>query len=707
MSRKSHAAKAKSPGTRRAQPSGPDPLSLKALAELFNQGRHAEAEASARALAAAHPADGFSWKVLGTVLLILGRPAEAAEASARAAALLPHDAQVHANLAIALQSLGDLPKAEASYRRALALNPNFADAHSNLGNTLHALKRTDEAEACFRRAMELAPGNAHIHANLGAALNALGRPQEAEASCRRALELNPNAAQAHNALGMALNAQNRPAEAESCFRQALALRPGYAEALNNLGNALHHLGRLLESEQSFRNSLAIRPADAETLSNLGNTLHTLGRLREAESCYREALAIRPDLTAARSNLLFVLSHAEHCGPAEYLEEARRYGREAAQRAGAPYAAWRCETKPRRLRVGFVSGDLRSHPVGHFLEAVLEQLDPERVELLAYPTANDGDALTERIRPCFAAWKSLAGLRDEAAAELIHADGPHVLVDLSGHTAQNRLELFARKPAPVQVSWLGYFASTGLAEIDFLLADETGVPEGHRQWFTETIVPLPETRLCFTAPKDDIAVGPLPALKNGGVTFGSFQNLAKIGEPVLDLWAEVLVALPGSQLRLQCRQLDDSAVGETLRASLARRGVKSDRVRLLTGVPRNEYLTAHNEVDIILDTFPYPGGTTTCEALWMGVPTLTLAGKGLLGRQGASLLTAAGLSDWIAWSGQEYRDKAVALASDLPGLAALRQDLRKRALASALFDAPRFARRLETALWDMWERRPLR
>jgi len=678
-----------------------------ALAELFNQGRHAEAEASARALTAAHPDHGFCWKALGAVLLALSRPAEALEVNARAAALLPDDTQVQANLAIALQALGRLPEAEAGYRRALILDPDYADAHSNLGNTLHAMERTAEAEVCFRRALALAPGSAYIHANLGAALNALGRPQEAEACCRRALELNPHAAQAHNNLGMALNALNRAAEAEPCFRRALALRPGYAEALNNLGNALHQLGRLKESEESFRASLDNRPADPETLSNLGNTLHTLGRLREAEDCYRQALALRPGLAAARSNLLFVLSHAEHCGPAEYLAEAKRYGAEAAARAGSRYGFWRCDAAPQRLRVGFVSGDLRSHPVGHFLEAVLGCLDPARVELFAYPTANDGDALTERIRPRFAAWKSLAGLNDDTAAELIHADGVHVLVDLSGHTAQNRLELFARKPAQVQASWLGYFASTGLAEMDFLLADDTGVPETHRQWFTETVLALPETRLCFTAPREDIAVGPLPALQNGFVTFGSFQNLAKIGQPVLDLWAGALTALPASRLRVQCRQLGDAAAAEALLAGLARRGVDPARVRLLTGVPRAEYLAAHNEIDIILDTFPYPGGTTTCEALWMGVPTLTLAGKGLLGRQGASLLSAAGLPGWIAWSEAEYQRKVVALAADLPALAALRQNLRGRVLASALFDAPRFARRLEAALWDMWARRTTR
>jgi predicted O-linked N-acetylglucosamine transferase (SPINDLY family) len=279
----------------------------------------------------------------------------------------------------------------------------------------------------------------------------------------------------------------------------------------------------------------------------------------------------------------------------------------------------------------------------------------------------------------------------------------VLIDLAGHTAHNRLPVFACRPAPVQVTWLGYFASTGLAEIDYLLADAVGVPPEHQGHFTETVWYLPVTRLCFSVPAGAPAVAPLPALRNGAVTFGSFQNLAKLNDDVLALWARVLHALPSSRLRVQHKRLLDHVVAETLLRRLQQIGIAADRISLQGPMPRHEYLAAHGEVDLILDTFPFPGGTTTCEALYMGVPTVTLAGDRMIGLQGASLLTAAGLGDWVAHDPQRFVELAVARATDLDALAQLRACLRDRVLASPLFDAPRFAGHFEAALWAMWQR----
>jgi predicted O-linked N-acetylglucosamine transferase (SPINDLY family) len=287
--------------------------------------------------------------------------------------------------------------------------------------------------------------------------------------------------------------------------------------------------------------------------------------------------------------------------------------------------------------------------------------------------------------------------------LIHADGVHVLLDVSGHTAHNRLPVFAWKPAPVQVSWLGYFATTGVAEMDYFLADKVGVPEAQQEQFTETVLYLPDTRLCFTAREVDLPVAPLPALANGMVTFGCFQTLAKLGDGVLEAWGEILAALPDATLRIQCKQLGEPAQVEQLLQRLWKYGIAPARVATHGASNRETYLAAYAEVDVILDTFPYPGGTTTCEALWMGVPTLTLAGDSLLARQGASLLTAAGLEEWVATSKEEYVAKSIALASDQSKLVALRAVLRQQVLASPLFDAPRFARNFEDALWGMWQR----
>ena len=335
-----------------------------------------------------------------------------------------------------------------------------------------------------------------------------GQLNEAVANYLRALEIKPDFAEAQCNLGLALQALGKFEAAESSYRRALAIKPDFAEAHNNLGLALHSLGKLDNAEESYRRALEIKPDFAAAILNLGNALKDLGQLDDSVECYRRALEINPGYSDAHSNLLLALNYTPSSEPAYCFEQARQFGRIVAEKAGERFSAWQCEDHPDRLRVGLVSGDLHSHPVGFFLEGLLAHLDPSRIELIAYPTHHKQDELTARIRPCFSAWKPLLGLNDEAAARLIHADGVHVLIDLSGHTAHNRLPVFAWKPAPVQVSWLGYFATTGVAEMDYLLADQVGVPEAQQAQFTESVWYLPDTRLCFTAPAADLAVAPL-------------------------------------------------------------------------------------------------------------------------------------------------------------------------------------------------------
>lgn len=557
-----------------------------------------------------------------------------------------------------------------------------------LGMSLMRQGRNAEALEPLQKAAKLLPGDFDTHYDLGLVIQEQGRPAEAEACFRRTLELKPDFAEAHNNLGILLGMQGRFPEAEASFRRALKIWPGFAEAHNNLGIVLERQGSLAEAEASYRRALEINPDYVEAHDNQSVIL----------------LKIKPEYTEAQSNQLFTLNSTFGHSPEYCLEQARQFGRMVASKANKRFSSWPlCATPPKRLRVGVVSGDLNNHPVGYFLESILAHLDPTRLELVAYPTHLKSDELTQRIKPYFAEWKPLSGLDDEAAAWLIHADGVHVLLDLSGHTAHNRLPIFAWKPAPVQVSWLGYFATTGMAEMDYLLADEVGLPDASsREQYTETIKYLPDTRLCFTAPEVGVPVAALPALANGHITFGCFQNLFKVGDAVLTAWGKILAALPGARLRMQCKQLDTPLLQEQWGQRLRRCGIDPARVKMLGAVPRATYLAAHNEVDMILDTFPYPGGTTTCEALWMGVPTLTLAGGSLLARQGASLLSAAGLKDWVAGDEAEYVAKAISLAGDIAMLSGLRAGLRQQVLASPLFDAPRFARNLEAALWEMWE-----
>jgi predicted O-linked N-acetylglucosamine transferase (SPINDLY family) len=476
--------------------------------------------------------------------------------------------------------------------------------------------------------------------------------------------------------------------------------PDFAEAHNNLGNALNDSGQFNEAVTSYRNALVIKPDFAEAHNNLGGSLKDTGQFDNALASFYRAIAIKPNYTAAHSNLLFTLSYTATTTQADYLKEAQCYGEIVAKNVAGKFSTWQCNPNPQRLRVGIVSGDLRSHPVGYFTESLLEQLDANRVELIAYTNNPMSDELTARIKPYFSQWRQVFDLNDKAAAHLIQQDGIHVLLDLSGHTAKNRLPVFAWKPAPVQVSWLGYFASTGVAEMDYLLADEHIAPSVDENHFTEKIWRMPNSYLCFTAPNLDLAILPLPACSSGQITFGCFNNLTKMNEAVIALWSRVLLAVPNSRLFLKTKQLNTSAVCDTTRQQFAAHGITADRLLLEGASPRAKLLAAYQRVDIALDPFPYPGGTTSVEALWMGVPVLTKRGDRFLSRMGESIVYNAGLADWMAIDDDDYVAKAVSHTANLERLAALHAGLRQQVLASPLFEAGQFARNFEAALWGM-------
>jgi protein O-GlcNAc transferase len=392
-------------------------------------------------------------------------------------------------------------------------------------------------------------------------------------------------------------------------------------------------------------------------------------------------------------------------PADSTAAARQYGC-AVQSKATAYTSWNVQQTP-CLRVGIVSGDLRDHPVGNFLEGVLANLDPKRVELFAYPTTPAVTDLTHRIARRFSAWKPIHALGDEAAARLIHGDGVHILLDVAGHTAHNRLPLFAWKPAPLQVSWLGYFGTTGLAAMDYVLGDPIVAPEQEDAYFCESLWRLPECYLCFTAPNVDVDVGPLPMLTRGHVTFGCFNNVAKLNDSLIRLWSAIVLSVPDSQMFLKAFQFGEPAIQERIRASFAANGIDAQRLRIEGPSSRIGHYECYNEVDIALDPFPYPGGTTSAEALWMGVPVLTKRGDRFLGHLGETIAVSAGLGEWVAGSDAEYSAKAIAFAEDVGRLKALRAKLRNQVLCSPLFDAQRFARNFENALVAMWNQRESR
>ena len=673
---------------------------------LKSLGQLDEAVASCHRALELNPGFADAYNNRGVSLQALGLVAEAVTSFGRAIAIQPGYADAHHNLGNALMNLGRLDNAVASYRRALEIKPALAVAHSQLGVASQEMGRPDDAVASNHRAIQLEPGDAKAHNNLGVALTQLGRPDEAAASCRTALAIKPDHGKAHNNLGAALLDLGRFAAASASFRRALAVKPDHVEAHINQGNALKDLGFLADAVGGYRRALELKPDCGEAHNNLGLALTDLGRLDDAVVGYRRALELKPDFFEAHNNLLFTGNYLPDQPAQQLLSEAKRFGVAVARRA-RPYAEWpNVADRDRCLHVGLVSGDLRSHPVGYFVDGCIAAIASdasERMKLFAYPSHPCTDPLAQRIKSHCHAWHSAVGISDERLAAQIRSDRIDILIDLSGHTRHNRLAMFAWRPAPVLVTWLGYFATTGVAALDYLIADPWTLLASEEANFTERVWRLPETRLCFGQPDVEIGVNPLPALRAGQLTFGCFNNLTKMNDQVVALWARVLASVPGSRLFLKAKQLNDVSLRLDVMQRFGQQGITADRLVLEGYEPRRTFLGAYQRVDIALDPFPFSGATTTVESLWMGVPVLTLAGNGMVSRQGVSILMNAGLVDWIASDTENYVARAVAHAADLQGLSRLRGTLRQQVLASPLFDASGFAVNFEAALRGMWRK----
>lgn len=716
-------------------------------AVLSAQGRHEEAVAPKKKAAALVPEDAEALVNLGNTFNMLGRLAEAEDCFRRALALKPDYATAYFSFGNTLNHLGRMVEAEASYRRALELKPDYADAHYNLGAVLNDQQRFVEAENCFRRALAINPDSAEGYLNLGITLKGQGRLKEAEDCFRRALEIRPEYAEAHYNLANTLKELGRLHDAVDSYGRAIALRPDYADAHSNLGNSLWVLKRLEEAEASFRRALTIRPEFAEAHSNLGNVLHVLKRLEEAEACYRRALAIRPDFAEAHnnlgstlkdlgcreeseahyrralalrpdyaeahSNLFFSLNYAACLSPEYLLEQAREweYGCvPAAARADARERRFeRTPLAGRRLRVGYVSGDFRHHAVSYFVEQLFSHHDRTRVEIYAYSTYDMRDAATERLESLVDHWASVAALSDRQLYERIAADRIDVLVDLSGHTGHNRLGLFALRAAPVQTHWLGYFATTGLTEMDYWIGDAIITPRETDHHFSETVWRLPRTWISYNG-KDEAPASCWQPAPDGTVWLGSFNNLGKLTPATLSLWACLLHKLPEARLLLKTKELTEERNRQRILGFFAEAGIGPERIELRD---RNvtpdwkAHMAYYDRLDIALDPVGgVGGGTTTCDALWMGVPVVSLVGDRMGSRMTASMLAAIGRPEWLAADEEEYVSRVVALARDVAGRRTLRGEQRATMDASPLCDAHGLTRALEDAyrgMFDSWER----
>lgn len=676
------------------------------LVALFSTGRHAELESLARSLLAQFPASGFVWKVLGVALR--GQGKEALPALQKAIEFAPDDADAHNNLGNALKELGQPVAAVASYRRALALHPDFAEAHRNLGNALTDLGQFEEAaEACLR-AVALKPEFTMAHCNLGNAMKGLGQLDAAVASYRRALAIAPDHAISHTNLGCVLAELGQLDAALESQRRAVAIAPDYAMAHSNLGSVLAELGRTDEALASCRRALALKPDFADAHQNLAQALQKMGCLEAAIQSFRRALLLRPDCPLIHGGLLFALLHSETCSTQALLAEHVRFGERFEQPLRPAWPHWepqKCapalRDPERRLRLGFVSGDLHSHPVSFFMLPVWRALDRRRFELVAYYNYTREDDLTKSMRSASDQWFSVAHLSDQALAAKIGADQIDILIDLSGHTARNRLLTFARKPAPVQASWLGYPGTTGLAAMDYFLVNRYAAPAGQLDaQFVEKILGLP-LALPFASPSHSPPVNDLPALRNGFITFGSFNRVGKLGDACLALWSEVLLALPDSRLLLG--NIGDAEVRQSICARFAALGIAAARLRFHPAAPLLEYLALHHEVDIVLDSFPYGGGTTSRFALWMGVPVLALIGARLPQRQSVGVIKSLGMEAWCVADREAFVAQAQRAADDLPALAVLRGGMRQKLEHGPMSRPEAMTRGLEQVLRRVWRR----
>jgi protein O-GlcNAc transferase len=638
---------------------------------------------------------------LGNIHKMQGKLDDAIASYRQAIAQRPDLHLAHSSLGQIFQAQIKLEEAALYYRQALAIEPNNAEIQSNLGTTLQSQGKLQESIECYRCALAIRPDAAAIHANLGNALLQSGDSEAAIASYEHALALKPDFAELHTYVGAALKSQGRLHEAIAKYQMALSLRPDLSVGHSNLGNILLDLGRVDEAIASYHRALALKPDFAEVHSNLGRALQDQGRLDDAEACFKKAIAIKPDFVNAYTNALVCAQYGADYSPAQLLADHMAFAQqfEAPLRALWPTHEQRRQATPTPLKIGFVSGDLKQHPVGFFLENALAHIDRSALAITLYATNDENDALTQRLRAMNNRWNSLGGLSDDQAAQRIQADGIDILVDLSGHTSHNRLMVFARKPAPVQATWLGYWATTGLQAIDYILCDRYGIAANEAQYFVEQPWYLPNTRLCFSPPLDDIAVAALPALSAGHITFGCFNNLTKMNDAVVMLWSQILHGVSGSRLLLKAKPLADPATRQTVLARFAAHGIGAERLLLEAHSSRADYLAAYHKVDIALDPFPFTGATTTIEGLWMGVPLVTRRGERMVARQGEGILSNIGLADWIAGDDAGYVATAIEKANNLHGLA----ELRERLLTSPLCDGRSFARNLEEAFHGMWEK----
>jgi predicted O-linked N-acetylglucosamine transferase (SPINDLY family) len=608
-------------------------------------------------------------------------------------------------LGVVAYQLGQPEAVAALLQQAVSVKQPFAEAESNLGTVLLELGRFDDALSALRAAHSHAPDNPAIIYNLGNVHGKLKNWPAAKEAYTKAIALDGQHAQAWCQLGLTLsNLGDAPGSVEA-YERALDIQPDHSQALYNLANVQRDLGHLGEAEYLLRRAIAARADYAMAWNSLGTLLGDMARSEEALDAFDQAVKFAPESVAYASNRLCGLHYVTGTTSAHLAEAHTEWYWLHIATAVAPTPPASVDIDPDRvLRVGFVSPDFGKHPVGYLSAPLFENTSPHSLETIVFNTrpADLKDTLSRRIETACSTWHDVADLDDEALAQFITAQRIDILFDMSGQTAGNRLSVFARQPAPVQMSWIGYVGSTGLPMMNYVIGDAHQFPNDAEKHYTERLLKLPNGYTCYRPPDDAPDVGPLPALANGHVTFGCLNNPAKLNGEVIATFSDVLKAVDHSHLLMRFRGLDDPAVQAPIVKRFKQHGVAENRIVFEGRADHRAFLDTYNRIDIALDTFPYSGGLTTCEALWMGVPTLTMPGDTFAGRHAASYLATTGYNDCRVGSRDELVERAVSLSSDLTALADLRAKMRNQVAKSPLCDGPGFAHGFEAKVRDAWK-----
>src|SRR5271170_337320 len=685
---------------------------------------------------AADPNHTPTLNLLGILESIRGNKPRALELLRRASAAEPNNPNYHNNLGITLRAMGQHDQAADAYQEALRLNPNYAEAYNGLGNVFKEQNKPTEALVVYQIAVKLKPDYAEghnnlanmlkdqghlqqameeyrlalkyrpnappVHQNLGIVLQQVGQSEQAAEEFRTAIKLKPDYAEAHNMLGVVLAAGGDYAAALQSYQKALEYKPDYAETHNNLGNLYRDRQQVQEAIAQYQLAIGYKPDLAEAHNNLANALNDQGRISQAIAAFRAAIKLEPQRHQIHSNLIFTM----HLDPASTAQDIHRELLNWNQRHAEPLKKFilphtNHPDPERRLRIGYVSADFRQHVVGWNLLPLFREHHHELLEICCYSFVKTLDSVTQNLRSHTDVWREMISMGDQQAAQMIRDDKIDILVDLALHTGHNRLLVFAYKPAPVQVTWLGYAGSTGLETMDYRFSDPyLDPPDTDLSVYSEQTLRLPETYWCYQPGGETPQVAPLPALAAGYVTLGCLNNFAKVSPATVDLWLRILREVSESRLIVHAKP---GAHQNVVRERLKQNQIATERLEFLSEQSWEKYIDTYNRIDMALDPFPYNGGITTFDSLYMGVPVISLEGKTAVGRAGKSLLSNVGLPELIADTPEEYVQIAVKLAGDLPRLSELRKTLRGRMEASPLMDAKRFARNIEAAYREMWRR----